>query len=445
MRTKISKGNRWSIGLSFIICSLFSVMLASCASDEDPYFTADENDAPRILNTDIPEGEAGNPGVIATIDRSQNFEFELIVTPVHHTNVVWFIDDEQVAEGLKIDVPVIAGDHTLKIVATTTKGLSTSRTCQLVVRSVEGDPALANDAKSRWLTIGTTKTVGCENVTGVSKVFIGKQAATNVSFADGKLTFDVPTMAEGEYPVIIQDAAGKNWGCGLFVVSSETYTEPGITETLIWEGATDINWGDSNVFLSTEAMANVPVGSTIRLVYEIIDAEYHALRVTNQDWSSDIVSQIDGFDTYTSPYEFTYTADHKAIADSKGMLITGFGYKLTQVFVVEGTAPVETTIWEGATDINWGDSNVFVSAEEMAGVPVGATVSLVYEIIDAEYHSLRVTNQDWSSDIVPQIDGFDTYTSPYEFTYTADHKAVADAKGMLVTGFGYKLTKVIFK
>ena len=428
-----------------LLCCAMTGAFTSCSSDEDPYFTASEDDAPRILNTDIPEGQGGEPGVIATIERTQNFEFELIVTPVHYTTVTWFIDDEQVAEGLKIDVPVLAGDHILKIVATTTKGLSTSRTCQLVVRPVEGDPALANDAKSRWLTIGTTKTIECENVTSVSKVFIGKQEATNVSFADGKLTFDVPTMNEGEYPVIIQDAEGKRWGCGVFVVSSETYTEPGITETLIWAGDTNINWGDSNVFLSPEAMANVPVGATIRLIYEMIDAEYHALRITNQDWSSDIVPQIDGFDAYPSPYEFTYTADHKAIADAKGMLITGFGYKLTQVLVIEGSAPAETTIWEGSTDINWGDSNVFLSAEEMASVPVGATVSLFYEMIDAEYHSLRVTNQDWSSDIVPQIDGFDAYPSPYEFTYTADHKAIADAKGMLVTGFGYKLTKVTYK
>ena len=68
----------------------------------------------------------------------------------------------------------------------------------------------------------------------------------------------------------------------------------------------------------------------------------------------------------------------------------------------------------------------------MANVPVGATISLQYEIITAEYHALRITNQDWSSDIVPQIDGFENQPNPYEFTYTADHKAIADAKGMLI-------------
>jgi len=421
------------------------VATTACSSDEDPFFTAGENDAPRILNTDIPEGKNGEPAVLTTIDRTQNFTFEAIVTPVDYTTVTWLIDDEKVAEGLTIDVPVLAGDHILKIVATTTKGLSTSRTCKLVVRPLATDPTLATDAKSRWLTIGTTKTIECTNVTTVEKVFIGQTEATNVSYANGKVTFDVPSMDEGEYMVSIQDESGTRYGCGLFTVSNDEYVDPGIKETVLWEGSVDINWGDANVFLSPEQMADVSVGATIRLVYEVPDAEYHALRITNQDWTSDIVPQVDGFESQPNPYEFTYTADHKAIADAKGMLITGFGYKLTKVIVVEGVAPAETTLWEGGIDINWGDSNVFISAEDMANVPVGATVHLVYEIIDAEYHSLRVTNQDWTSDIVPQVDGLDAQPNPYEFTYTADHKAIADAKGMLITGFGYKLTKVTFE
>ena len=430
------------LAASLVFCG-FAAAFTSCSSDEDPFFTAGEEDAPRILNTNIPEGKGGEPAVLMSIDRTQNFEFEVFVTPAQYTTVTWLLDGEQIFEGTKIDMPLLAGDHILEIVATTTLGKTTSRICQVIVRPVEGDPELASDAKSRWLTIGTTKTIKCKNVTSVSKVFIGKQEATNVSFANGKLTFDVPAMTESDYMVTIE-ADGARYGCGWFTVSSEEYVDPGIKETVIWEGSVDINWGDSNVFLSPEEMAQVPVGATIRLEYEIITADYHALRITNQDWSSDIVPQIDGFENQPNPYEFTYTADHKAIADAKGMLITGFGYKLTKVVAVEGAAPAETTLWEGdPVDINWGDANVFISPEEMAKVPVGATIRLEYEIITADYHALRITNQDWSSDIVPQIDGFENQPNPYEFTYTADHKAIADAKGMLITGFGYKLTKVV--
>ena len=107
----------------------------------------------------------GTPATIGTIDRTQNFTYELIVTPAHYTTVKWYIDEEEVAEGLTIDVPVLAGEHIVKIVATTTQGKSTSRTCKLTVRSIAGDPELATDAKSRWLTIGSTMTIDCANAT----------------------------------------------------------------------------------------------------------------------------------------------------------------------------------------------------------------------------------------------------------------------------------------
>ena len=426
-----------------LVCCGIATAFTSCSSDDDPFFSASEDDYPRIINTDLPEGKGGVPAAFTSISRDENFTFEVIVTPADYTTVTWYIDDELVAEGLKVDVPVIAGDHLVRIVATTTKGLSTFRELTLNVRPVAGDPELATDGRSRWLTIGTTKTIECKNVSNVTRVFIGKTECGNVSYANGKLTFDVPSMEEDEYPVSIE-ADGMRYGCGVFTVSKDEYVDPGIKETVIWEGGVDINWGDANVFLSPEVMTNVPVGATIQLHFEMIEAEYHALRVTNQDWSSDIVPQIDGFNEYPSPYEFEFTADHKAIADAKGMLITGFGYKLTKVVVIEGVAPAEVTLWEGGVDINWGDSNVFITAEDMAQVPAGAKVSLFYDMIEAEYHALRVTNQDWSSDIVPQVDGFNEYPSPYVFEFTADHKAIAEAKGMLVTGFGYKLTKVTF-
>ena len=297
---------------------------------------------PRFLNTDIPEGKGRVPGVIATIDRTTttNFSFEVMVTPARYTTVTWFIDDVQVAEGLTIDVPVLAGEHLLDIVATTTQGKSTSRHCKLVVLAAPNEPALATDAKSRWLTIGTTKTIECTNVTSVSKVFVGQQEATNVSYAGGKLTFDVPAMEAKSYQVTIEDADGMKYGCGTFTVSNEAYVDPGIKETVLWEGTADINWGEVNVNITPEQMAAVAVGSKVRLYYEMIDAEYHALRITTPMWGDNaedqIVAQFDVTADTPNPYEFTYTEANKAIVDQRGgMLIVGFGYKLTKVTFIE--------------------------------------------------------------------------------------------------------------
>ena len=224
----------------FVCCGL-SVAFTSCSSDEDPFFSASEDDYPRIINTDLPEGKGGEPAALPSIERTTNFTCEVIVTPVHYTTVTWFVDDEQVGEGLKIDVPVLAGDHLVKVVATTTKGLSTYRLLTLNVRPAADDPELAKDGRSRWLTIGTTKTIECKNANSVTKVFIGKTEAKNVSFADGKLTFDIPSMEEGEYMVSIE-ADGMRYGCGVFTVSPDEYVDPGIKETVLWEGDKDINW-----------------------------------------------------------------------------------------------------------------------------------------------------------------------------------------------------------
>ena len=139
---------------------LLVICFAACSSDDDPFFTADENDYPRILNTDIPEGTEGNPGVIATIERTQNFTFEVMVTPVNYTTVTWFIDGVQVAEGLTIDVPVRVGEHIVKIVARTTKGLETSRTCKLVVIPLATDPVPGNDIYDRLVKQGTVSRKG---------------------------------------------------------------------------------------------------------------------------------------------------------------------------------------------------------------------------------------------------------------------------------------------
>lgn len=169
----------------------------------------------------------------------------------------------------------------------------------------------------------------------VTKVIIGKTEATNVSYADGKLTFVVPAMAENDYQVTIE-ADGKRYGCGYFHVSDEAYVDPGIKETVLWEGGVDINWGDSNVKLTTEEMAAVPVGATIRLEYEIIETDYHCMRITTPWWGDNpedqVVAQFDLTDETPKPYSFTYTEDNKAIVDAReGMLIVGFGYKLTRV------------------------------------------------------------------------------------------------------------------
>ena len=55
------------------VCIGLSAAFTSCSSDEDPFFTANEDDAPRIINTDLPEGKGGEPAELPSIERTANF------------------------------------------------------------------------------------------------------------------------------------------------------------------------------------------------------------------------------------------------------------------------------------------------------------------------------------------------------------------------------------
>ena len=63
---------------------------------------------------------------------------KLTVTPSDYTEVTWLIDGVEVQKGNEIDIPLEAGTYSLKVVATTTKGQSTSREGKIVVSPPSG-------------------------------------------------------------------------------------------------------------------------------------------------------------------------------------------------------------------------------------------------------------------------------------------------------------------
>ena len=196
-----------------------SVAFVGC-QQEDKFFTATEDDAPRILNTDIPDWDNGKPSTLLTISRDQNFEFEIIVTPADYTTVEWFLDDVKVAEGKTINQPVLAGTWTVKIVATTTKGLSTSRTAILVVNPVDGDPVAGDAVLERLVAPGSVAVLGGQNMDKVAKVVIGG-VECNATYADGAVTYTVPAdMTAGTYQLTLKDAEGYEYGAGYTTVSA---------------------------------------------------------------------------------------------------------------------------------------------------------------------------------------------------------------------------------
>lgn len=311
--------------------------LLGCSESNDPFFTAGEDDMPRILNTDIPEMSGGKPSNLPSITRDQNFTFTAIVTPADFTTVTWYIDGELAHTGDTIDMPLMAGDYAVKIVATTTKGKETFRNCTLEVLPLEGDPALASDEKSRWLNPGKKVTITGTNIQDVTALYIGSQKVADLTNTGSALTFTVPSMPDGDYRMAVETAQGK-FGVGKGKVTGEAYVEPGVEEVTLWEGKTAVNWGESNVNVTAEQLADVPVGTVIKVYYTTPDAEYHAMRITTPKWgdtaADNLVQQFDLTPDTPNPYTFTYTEAAKKLVDEReGMLLVGFGYKVRKVTV----------------------------------------------------------------------------------------------------------------
>ena len=433
-----------------LVCCGIATAFTAC-SEDDPFFSANENDSPRFLNTDFPDGKKGEAPTLVSIDRTQNFSYEVIVTPVHYTTVAWYIDGEKIAEGLTINTPLLAGNHKLKIVATTTKGLKTSRDFIVEVRSLAGDPELANDGKSRWLVIGETHTIDCTNVTSVSKVFIGNKEAENVSYANGQLTFDVPEMAEDDYMVSIENADGERFGCGWFTVSNNEYVAPGVKEKVLWEGSYDVTWGTPFKDLQNDMINHVKAGYILR-AYVTGNGQGTAATA----WWRNIITGISDDDepggrgdaqiSGDMMLEYTLTdLSIQLLQEQDGFFMVGDGYTVTKITVVE---PAETILGEGSFDVTW--STPFNGLkEQLASLVHAGTVLRLY--VSGNGQGTAATA--WWRNIITGISDDDepggrgdiqiSGDMVLEYTLTdLSIQLLNEQDGFLAVGDGYTLTKI---
>ena len=230
--------------------------LSSCSSDDEPYFTASEDDNPRILNTDLADSK---------IDRKTNYKLEIKVTPVHYTTVTWLLDGTKIAEGTTIDQPLPIGNHELKIVATTTKGKTTSRTLKVTVTPAADDPALGTNASELWVAPGAETTIHkCKNLGIVAKVMVGgKDVAFEVLEEGTALKLTAPTGLEnGDYDITLVDGEGNQFPGGTIKVTTEP--RPSM-ETTLWEGEFSVTWGTPFDALKDTFLSKVKAGTILRV------------------------------------------------------------------------------------------------------------------------------------------------------------------------------------
>ena len=300
--------------------------LSSCSSDDDPYFTVSEDDAPRILNTDLADSK---------IDRKTNYKLEIKVTPVHYTNVTWLLDGTQIYEGTTIDQTLPIGNHELKIVATTTKGKSTSRTLNVTVTPAADDPALGTNAVELWVAPGAETTIhNCKNLGTVDKVMVGgKEVAFEVLEEGTSLKLTAPTGLEnGDYDITLVDGNGVQFPCGTIKVTTEA--RPSM-ETTLWEGEFSVTWGTPFDALRETFLSKVKAGTILR-VY--VDGNGQGTAATN--WWNNILTgkgdpdRNDFMVNGPDKWEFELTdLSIQLLTEQDGFLLVGDGYTVKKVTI----------------------------------------------------------------------------------------------------------------
>ena len=300
--------------------------LSSCSSDDEPYFTVSEDDNPRILNTDLADSK---------IDRKTNYKLEIKVTPVHYTTVTWLLDGTQIAEGNTIDQTLPVGIHELKIVATTTKGKSTSRTLKVTVTPAADDPALGTNAVELWVAPGAETTIHkCKNLGTVTKVMVGgKEVAFEVLEEGTALKLTAPTGLEnGDYDITLVDGEGNQFSGGTIKVTTEA--RPSMENT-IWEGEFAVTWGTPFDALRETFLSKVKAGTILR-VY--VDGNGQGTAATN--WWNNILTgkgdpdRNDFMVNGPDKWEFKLTdLSIQLLTEQDGFLLVGDGYTVKKVTI----------------------------------------------------------------------------------------------------------------
>ena len=300
--------------------------LSSCSSDDEPYFTVSEDDNPRILNTDLADSK---------IDRKTNYKMEIKVTPVHYTTVTWLLDGIQIYEGTTIDQTLPVGNHELKIVATTTKGKSTSRTLNVTVTPAADDPALGTNASELWVAPGAETTIHkCKNLGTVTKVMVGgKKVAFEVLEEGTALKLTTPTGLEnGDYDITLVDGEGVQFPCGTIKVTTEP--RPSM-ETTLWEGEFSVTWSTPFDALKDTFLSKVKAGTILR-VY--VDGNGQGTAVTSW-WNNILTGKADperGDIMVNGPatWEFELTdLSIQLLTEQQGLLLVGNGYTVKKVTI----------------------------------------------------------------------------------------------------------------
>ncbi len=461
------------------ICMLAAISFSSC-SNEEPFATASEDDYPQILLPWFGEWENGEPVEYKSITRDMEFVDSCVVTPSQYTTVKWNIDGETVAEGTRIQKTFLAGTYTLKLIATTTKGLSTSRTGLLVVRPLEGDPTVSSSLVYRQMVAGTHVAVEGTNLENITMVIIGGME-TPAKFVNGLLEFDVPLLAFGDYRLVLVDADGQQYGDNMVTIAEEPYEDPDVKkpETIVlWEGDWQVTWGTPFKELAAESKKLVKEGTiyagTILRVYVEGEGQGAAtsawwrniLTGGNEDVEPGARGDIEIHGSQVLEYELNETSID-LIKNQDGLFVVGNGFnvKKVEIFTIpggpdsgdEGGSTGEGgVIWEGELQVDWVMPDLGNAYDLLKkNAKAGSVLTLSVQETSASYHMCCAVI-DWAGITTCKAEekegdglrGDKNVSGTMDVDFPLNEQSIELIKNgneFGVVGYGCKLTKITLK
>lgn len=415
------------------ILRLLTAMLPLCmiclsCSDDEPFSTVGPDDDPHILSPMFPDRQNGELPVIAAISRDANFKMTLTVTPADYTDVVWYIDGDKAAEGDSIDIGLPAGLYTMKVVATTVKGKSTSREALVKVNPLADDPWSAEVGSERFVAPGTEAVLYGDNLELVKSVKIGNSTTSQVTYStEGDtphLVYTVPADVEdGTQRVLLIDENGNEFGANTVTVSNTALVTSGAERT-----RANTEWTLNGINL--DKIASLKIGD-----------------VEIKDFTQQTSGTIQMICPELAEGEYVLTGTTK---DGGNVKFYSNKSVVEQMTVVVTT---EQVIWSGHHYVSWeladGDPNkIFnlIGKDVFSTVKAGTVMAIHYSTNpEATYHQIQPTTAWWTA--LPGADKTDVSgTGVYEFTLTQDVlDMIMEQDGFIVTGHGIYVDSVVLK
>ena len=404
----------------FLYIAALALCFVAC-ENETPFDTQDPNDEPLILK---PYNESGTGSFTYDLANPDTPLLDSVtVTPSAYTIINWYLDGQRVYTGTRIEMTFPAGKYNLTIEALTNAGKRTERTGTVTVHPYAADPYAAAPNGGRHLVPGIEMTIDGANLDQVASIELTSDifsddvicTAEPTSKTAAQIKVTLPAVEDGTYYLRFKDAEGKEYGSETVSIHNGAVALDGFASFVPGD-----SWTITGVNLQN--VASVKVDETTITELTVTESSV----------------------TFVAPQaEIGEHTLSMANADGSAVLFVTNEGTLSEVKTI---VSAETTIWEGSVVIDWNADLLRVPAAQLADVPEGATILVYYNVPEAEYHALRITNPAWSSDYLAQVDGMASQPNPYTFTFDAGCKALAyDGNDFCVVGFGLQITKITYK